>query len=86
MRKQYGIDSMPQTGDNVAIDYNVSREDQDAFAMRSQNKAAIAVANGRFDKEITPVTVLQQKGNAVVIARMSIHARPVLKLWQNCHP
>ncbi|NTE00715.1 3-oxoadipyl-CoA thiolase, partial [Agrobacterium tumefaciens] len=62
MKKQYGVDSMPETGDNVAIDFKVSREDQDAFAVRSQAKAAAAQENGRLDKEITPVTVPQRKG------------------------
>ncbi len=54
MKKQYGVDSMPETGDNVAIDFKVSREDQDAFAVRSQAKAAEAQANGRLAKEIVP--------------------------------
>lgn len=67
MKKQYGVDSMPETGDNVAIDYNVSREDQDAFAVRSQNKAAAARASGRLEKEIVSVTVPQRRGDPVVI-------------------
>ena len=67
MKKQYGVDSMPETGDNVAIDYKVSREDQDAFAVRSQAKAAAAQANGRLDKEITAVTIPQRKGDPVVV-------------------
>lgn len=69
MKKQYGVDSMPETGDNVAIDFKVSREDQDAFAMRSQAKAAEAQANGRLAKEITPVTVPQRKGDPVIVDR-----------------
>ncbi|WP_105382799.1 3-oxoadipyl-CoA thiolase [Neorhizobium alkalisoli] len=69
MKKQYGVDSMPDTGDNVAIDYKVSREDQDAFAVRSQAKAAAAQENGRLDKEITPVTVPQRKGDPIVVGR-----------------
>ncbi len=69
MKKQYGVDSMPETGDNVAIDYKVSREDQDAFAVRSQAKAAAAQENGRLDKEITPVTVPQRKGDPIVVGR-----------------
>ncbi|MDO1583284.1 3-oxoadipyl-CoA thiolase [Rhizobium oryzicola] len=69
MKKQYGVDSMPETGDNVAIDYKVSREDQDAFAVRSQAKAAEAQANGRLAKEITPVTVPQRKGDPVIVDR-----------------
>lgn len=69
MKKQYGVDSMPETGDNVAIDFKVSREDQDAFAVRSQAKAAEAQANGRLAKEITPVTVPQRKGDPVIVDR-----------------
>ncbi|TAX68140.1 3-oxoadipyl-CoA thiolase (plasmid) [Rhizobium leguminosarum] len=67
MKKQYGVDSMPGTGENVAEDYHVSREDQDAFAVRSQAKAAAAQANGRLAKEITPVTIPQRKGDPVVV-------------------
>ncbi|MGR9300081.1 3-oxoadipyl-CoA thiolase (plasmid) [Rhizobium leguminosarum] len=67
MKKQYGVDSMPETGENVAEDYHVSREDQDAFAVRSQAKAAAAQANGRLAKEITPVTIPQRKGDSVVV-------------------
>src|SRR5258707_8495492 len=57
MKKQYGVDSMPETGENVAEDFSVSRADQDAFAVRSQDKAVAAQANGRLAKEITPVTI-----------------------------
>ncbi|MGO1164444.1 3-oxoadipyl-CoA thiolase [Brucella sp. C7-11G] len=67
MRKQYGVDSMPQTAENVADDFKVSRDDQDAFAMRSQNKAADAQARGRFAREITPVSIPQKKGAALVV-------------------
>ncbi|MGO7897958.1 3-oxoadipyl-CoA thiolase [Rhizobium ruizarguesonis] len=67
MKKQYGVDSMPETGENVAEDYHVSREDQDAFAVRSQAKAAAAQANGRLAKEITPVVIPQRKGDPVVV-------------------
>ncbi|ARM91705.1 beta-ketoadipyl-CoA thiolase (plasmid) [Rhizobium sp. CIAT894] len=67
MKKQYGVDSMPETGENVAEDYHVSREDQDAFAVRSQAKAAAAQGNGRLAKEITPVTISQRKGDPVVV-------------------
>ncbi|MGO6903864.1 3-oxoadipyl-CoA thiolase, partial [Rhizobium ruizarguesonis] len=67
MKKQYGVDSMPETGENVAEDYHVSREDQDAFAVRSQAKAAVAQANGRLAKEITPVSIPQRKGDPVVV-------------------
>ena len=67
MKQQYGVDSMPETGENVAEDYQISREDQDAFALRSQQKAAKAQANGRLAKEITPVTIPQRRGDPVVV-------------------
>ncbi len=69
MKKQYGVDSMPETGDNVAIDFKISREDQDAMAVRSQARAAEAQANGRLAKEITPVSVAQKKGDPIVVDR-----------------
>jgi len=69
MKKQYGVDSMPETGENVAEDFKVSREDQDAFALRSQAKAAAAQANGRLAREITPVTIPQRKGDPVVVEK-----------------
>ena len=67
MKKQYGVDSMPETAENVADDYKVNRDDQDAFAVRSQAKAAEAQANGRLAREITPVTIPQRKGDPVVV-------------------
>ena len=67
MKAQYGVDAMPQTADNVADDYHVSRADQDAFALRSQQRAAAAQANGRLAKEIVAVTIPQRKGPAKVI-------------------
>ena len=67
LKKQYGVDSMPETGENVADDFEVSRADQDAFAMRSQEKAAAAQANGRLAKEITAVTIPQRRGDAIVV-------------------
>jgi acetyl-CoA acyltransferase len=69
MKQQYGIDSMPETGENVAEDFSISRADQDAFAMRSQAKAAAAQENGRLAKEITPVTIPQRKGDPVVVGK-----------------
>ncbi|MDL2403721.1 3-oxoadipyl-CoA thiolase [Rhizobium mayense] len=69
MKKQYGVDSMPETGENVAEDYKVSRVDQDAFAVRSQAKAAAAQENGRLGKEITPVTIPQRKGDAIIVGK-----------------
>jgi acetyl-CoA acyltransferase len=67
MKKQYGVDSMPETGENVAQEFQVSRADQDAFALRSQKKAAAAQTNGRLAKEIVPVTIPQRKGDPVVV-------------------
>lgn len=69
MKKLYGIDSMPQTADNVATDYNISRADQDAFAARSQGRWAAAQDAGVFDAEIVPVHVPQKKGDPVIVAR-----------------
>ncbi|WP_313199531.1 3-oxoadipyl-CoA thiolase [Rhizobium sp.] len=69
MKKQYGIDSMPETAENVAEEYGISREDQDAFALRSQLKAAAAQENGRLDAEITPVVIPQRKGDALVVSK-----------------
>ena len=69
MRAQYGVDSMPETAENVAHDFAISRADQDAFALRSQAKAAAAQADGRLSAEITAVTLPQRKGDAVVLAQ-----------------
>jgi 3-oxoadipyl-CoA thiolase len=69
LAEQYGTDSMPETGENVAADFGVSRADQDAFALRSQQRAAAAQANGRLAKEIVPVPVPQRKGDPVLVER-----------------
>ena len=69
MKKEYGIDSMPETAENVAEDFQISRADQDAFALRSQEKAAAAQENGRLAKEITAVTIPQRKGDPIVVER-----------------
>ncbi|TYK60057.1 3-oxoadipyl-CoA thiolase [Pseudomonas synxantha] len=66
MKAQYGVDAMPQTADNVADDYQVSRADQDAFALRSQQRAAAAQAAGFFAEEIVPVRVAHKKGETLV--------------------
>ena len=66
MKAQYGVDAMPQTADNVADDYNVSRADQDAFALRSQQRTAAAQAAGFFAEEIVPVRVAHKKGEILV--------------------
>ncbi len=62
MKKQYGVDSMPETGENVAQEFQVSRADQDAFALRSQQRTGAAVAAGRFDETLLPVAVPARKG------------------------
>ena len=69
MKAKYGVDSMPETAENVAADFKVSRADQDAFALRSQQRAAAAMKDGRLAEEIVPVTIPQKKGNAVVVDR-----------------
>ena len=66
MKDQYGVDSMPETAENVASDFNISREDQDAFALRSQQRAAAAQASGRLAREIKPVTIPGRKGDTIV--------------------
>ena len=66
LKQQYGVDSMPETAENVAEDYNISREDQDAFALRSQQRTAAAQANGVFNDEIVPVTVPRRKQDPLV--------------------
>jgi len=69
LKEAYGVDTMPETAENVATDYGVSRADQDAFALASQNKAATAIAEGIFTREIVPVTILQKKGDPLVFAQ-----------------
>ncbi|RTE65623.1 3-oxoadipyl-CoA thiolase [Amphritea opalescens] len=66
MKEQYGVDSMPETAENVAEEFNISREDQDLFAFRSQQKTAAAMAKGLFDEEIVPVIIPQRKGEPLV--------------------
>ncbi|BDW11218.1 beta-ketoadipyl CoA thiolase [Polynucleobacter sp. SHI8] len=67
MKQMYGVDSMPETAQNVADDYVVSRADQDAFALRSQEKALLAQNNGRLGKEIVPVNITSKKGEVFTI-------------------
>ncbi|MFT4506585.1 3-oxoadipyl-CoA thiolase [Caballeronia sp. 15711] len=68
MKKMYGVDSMPETAENVATDYKVSREDQDAFAVRSQQKASRAQKDGTLAQEIVPVSIAQKKGDPVLVS------------------
>ena len=69
MKTAYGVDSMPETAENVADDFKISRADQDRMALNSQNKAAAAQANGRLSKEITPVMIPQKKGDPLVVTQ-----------------
>lgn len=68
MKAQYGVDSMPETAENVAEDFDIKRADQDAFALRSQQKAGAAMASGRLGREIVPVTIPGRKGDPVIVA------------------
>jgi 3-oxoadipyl-CoA thiolase len=69
MKSAHGVDSMPETAENVADEYKINRGDQDQMALRSQNKAAAAQASGRLAKEITPVVIPQKKGEPIVISQ-----------------
>jgi 3-oxoadipyl-CoA thiolase len=81
MKKQYGIDSMPETGENVAEEFQISRADQDAFAIRSQQKTGKAIAAGYFAKEIVPVEIAGRKGEVIKIDQDE-HPRPETTLEQ----
>jgi hypothetical protein len=69
MKAQYGVDSMPETAENVAAEFKISRADQDAYALRSQQRAAAAIKAGYIGEEIVPVSVPQKKGEAIVVSR-----------------
>jgi acetyl-CoA acyltransferase len=79
--RDYGTHSMPETADNVAAEFNISRSDQDAFALRSQSRWAEAHRTGRFEEEIVPVTIPQKRGDPLVI-RDDEHPRPDATLAQ----
>src|SRR5262249_9142099 len=81
LEQKYGVDSMPETGENVAAEFGVSREDQDKFALRSQQRAAAAYARGFFESELTPVEIPQRRGKPVV-APADAHPRPETTLEQ----
>ena len=81
MKALYGTDSMPETGENVAARWNISRSDQDAFAQRSQQKAGTAIESGRLAREITPVEIPQRKGDPVTVDRDE-HPRPATTMEQ----
>lgn len=69
MKAQYGVDAMPETAENVATDFNINREDQDAFALRSQLRTARAQEMGIFDDELIPVSIAQRKGDVLLFNR-----------------
>ena len=69
MKEKYGVDAMPETAENVALEFNISRADQDKMALASQLKAVAAQESGFFDAEITPVIVAQKKGDPIIVAR-----------------
>ena len=69
MEKLYGVDSMPETAENVANEFNISREDQDRFALLSQEKALKAQSDGRFEREISPISIPQRKGDPIVVSK-----------------
>ena len=75
MKAQHGVDSMPETAENVAEDFNINRADQDAFALRSQQKAGHAMISGRLAREIVPVQIPQRKGDPIIVAEDE-HPRP----------
>ncbi len=69
MKSQYGVDSMPETAENVAEVFGINRADQDAFALHSQQKASVAMANGRLAREIVPVEIPQRKGEPKIVVQ-----------------
>src|SRR3569833_3201386 len=75
LKEKYGVDSMPETGENVAADFKVSREDQDELALRSQQRTAAAYARGFFEAELIPVEIPQRKAKPLVVSRDE-HPRP----------
>jgi 3-oxoadipyl-CoA thiolase len=75
MKAKYGVDTMPETGEIVAEEFHITRKDQDAFALRSQQRAAEAIRNGRLKQEITPVQIPQKKGEALLFSEDE-HPRP----------
>src|SRR3974377_66025 len=81
MKKQYGVDSMPETGENVAEEFQITRADQDAFALRSQQRAGMAIAKGDFDTGMGPVQVPGRKGDVTTVDRDE-HPRPDTTLEQ----
>ena len=81
LEQKYGVDSMPETGENVAASFGISREDQDKFALRSQQRTAAAYARGFFESELIPVEIPQRKGKPLIVTRDE-HPRPETTLEQ----
>jgi 3-oxoadipyl-CoA thiolase len=81
LKRKFGTDSMPETGENVAADYNISRGDQDKFALRSQQRTAAAYARGFFESELIPVAIPQRKAEPLIVSRDE-HPRPETTLEQ----
>jgi acetyl-CoA acyltransferase len=81
LKEKYGVDSMPETGENVAADFHVSRQDQDKFALRSQQRTAAAYARGFFESELIPVEIPQRKAKPLIVSRDE-HPRPETTLEQ----
>ena len=81
LKDRYGVDSMPETGENVAADFRVSRQDQDKFALRSQQRTAAAYARGFFESELIPVEIPQRKAKPLIVSRDE-HPRPETTLEQ----
>ncbi len=82
LKERYGVDSMPETGENVAAQFNISRADQDRFALRSQQRAAQAAARGFFASELVPVEIPQRKGKPPLLVARDEHPRPETTLEQ----
>ena len=75
LKERFGVDSMPETGENVAAQFNITRADQDCFALRSQQRAAAASARGFYAQELVPVEIAQRKGKSLLVSRDE-HPRP----------
>jgi len=82
LKERYGVDSMPETGENVAAQFNIARADQDRFALRSQQRAAAAAARGFYASELVPVEIPQRKGKPPLVVARDEHPRPETTLEQ----
>jgi 3-oxoadipyl-CoA thiolase len=82
LKDRYGVDSMPETGENVAGQFNIARADQDRFALRSQQRAAAAAARGFYARELVPVEIVQRKGKPPLVVTRDEHPRPETTLEQ----